>query len=535
MKEIRTTITTRAIICLPGFSRARVSGKMSRKTSASFAGGLSAVLLFAFALSCPAEEPNPFVNQPPAEKAPKEAAGESIVSLTEHILVPAGKLDAWLEKNPLQGDASILREAVQEWIRNGSARLDQTAFSRGLAGRQYENESTRGQIYATEYEPPEPGEWPVPTAFDTRNLGYTVSGGAGIEGGVMTLSARFEYVGMLLPHHAWSELAERTRQPDDIFIPRFRHINVERTLRDDASQPVSADPFADPFAESTPVPEKAGARELRFDPGKTYLASRSEEDFPPAPVQGNLPGTNTEPAAGENPVTPADPARLVRLIFFRGAVSAPPAPAPVGDAADAADVRHLSLKLVRVPHAVLAGWTRADDLTKIPDLAWSATETLVKSGGATAISDLAAPMHPGSASTIEQVQEVVYPTEYEPGKLVPGAIGGKGRREPSQPTAFETRNAGISMVAEILPDANGPLLKFSIERVKEAPRSVHHRILRDGQWQVDITFPVFVCNRWRSELRVARGQWMFIGSNMDIDAKGNFDPANAVLAFVKLD
>ncbi len=497
---------------------------MKKFHSTLFTTFLATFLALPCSSSSAAEEPNPFVNQPPAEKAPLEAAGESIITLTEHLLVPAGKLDAWLEKNPLSGDATALRSVVQEWIRDGSARLDQTALSRGLAGREYQNEMIREQIYATEYEPPKPGEWPAPTSFDTRNIGYTVSGGAGIEQGGMALRARFDYVGMLLPHHAWNELAERTRQPDDVFIPRFRHVSVERVRQDEAGQPVSADPFA----ESTPAQEKAGARDLRFDPNKIYLASRSEENFPEQIVYGNLPDASTRAAGGAKPANPDDPARLVRLIFFRGAVSTPPASA-AGDA----DFGQLSLKLVRVPHAVLSNWIQTNDLAKISDLAWSTTDVQMKAGTAIATSDLTAPMHPGSTSTIDQIQEVVYPTEYEPGKLAPAADGKPARRESSHPVAFETRNVGISIAAEVLPDAKGPLLKFSIERVREATKSVHHRILRDGQWQVDMTFPVFVSNRWKSELRVTRGQWMLAGSSNDIDAKGNFDPEYAVLSFVK--
>ncbi len=472
--------------------------------------------LLAFALSTLAQEPNPFVKRD-TKIIPPGASGDSFVNLIEHILVPADQLDAWLEKHPLGDDASALRTAAQIWLTEGSGRLDQTALSTGTAGREFHNNSIWEQSYATEYMPTPPGEWPFPTSFDTINLGYSASGGAGIEDGAMLLRAKMEFCGMMLPHHSWNKLAERTRLPDDVFIPRFRIITAERLFQDANGNQPQEDPFAEPS------PEPAGARDLRFDPNKTYLASRADNDLP-------------EPTVGKNPdlqtkSMPLPPNHLVRLIFFRGTILSKSAPAPQ----EPADIQHLSIKLIQVKHRILSDWIQTNDLAQIPDLAWDAAKGWLEDGSAETITDLTGTHHPGSTCVIEDRQEVVYPTEWEPGKRSPATDGKPSQPEFSDATAFDTRNVGTMLGAQIVSDLKGSILKFGLKRVVEGGKSVHHRIFRDGEWKADATFPIFSTNAWESELRAKRGVWMLVGSGSDVDGKGKLDPEQAVLAFIRLD
>ena len=475
------------------------------------------VSLLAVAMNCLAEEPNPFVTRE-TKNAPTEASGDSFVTLTEHILVRADQLDAWLEKHPLADDASKLREVVQTWIKEGTARLDHTAVSTGTAGREYTNDSIWEQTYATEFEPPEPGDWPIPTAFDTRNLGYSVSGSAGIEQGAMLLRAKMDYSGMMLPHHAWNELAEQTRQPDDVFLPRFRMVVVERMVADDQGNQTQADPFAGP------PQEPAGLRDLRFDPGKTYLASRTDEDL-------KVPSSNRLPDEEAKPAPPRDPRHLVRLIFFRGTLLENPASLP----AASAEIHHVSVKLIRVDHRTFSDWIQSNDLSKIPGLASTAADSWQKLGKAETSVNLIAPNNVGSTCNVETRQEVIYPTEWEPGELFPTADGKPRQRESSHAAAFDTRNVGTKLQAVIIPDPKGAVLSLALQRTSEGGKSVHHRILRDGEWKADVTYPIFNTNGWTSVLRVKQAEWMFVGSGSDINAKGKLDPDHSVLAFIRLD
>lgn len=492
------------------------SGDANRSTKTMKIRPVLSAILLAIPLPCPAEEPNPFLNQEPKKPSP-EPSGDSFVSLTEHILVPADQLDGWLEKHPLTDDASGLRTAAQTWIAEGTAHLDHTAVSTGISGRESANNSIWEQTYATEYEPPGPGEWPPPTAFETRNLGYEVSASAGIEHGALILRARMDYTGIMLPHHSWNELAERTRQPDDVFIPRFRSVTVERMVLDAAGNQI----YADPFAAPPKVP--AGSRDLRFDPGKTYLASRSDNDLP-EPFVSKIPDL-----AKKTPQAP--PSHLARLIFFRGAILDTPA----ARQAETPEIHHLSVKLIRVNHKTFSDWVQSNDLSKIPDLAWPAAVDWENNGAAATTVNLTAANHSGSTCNIENLQKVTYPTEWKPGKRLPASDGKRSQLEFSHGCAFDTRNVGTTLQAEVVADPKGSLVKFGLKRVVEGGKSVHHRILRDGEWKADITIPIFSSNAWESELRLKRGEWMLVGSGCDIDAKGKLDPNQAVLAFIKLD
>ena len=52
--------------------------------------------------------------------------------------------------------------------------------------------------------------------------------------------------------------------------------------------------------------------------------------------------------------------------------------------------------------------------------------------------DLTAPNHSGSTCNVETRQEVIYPTEWEPGKRLPAADGMPSQREFSNASAFDT-------------------------------------------------------------------------------------------------
>ena len=459
-----------------------------------------------------AEEANPFVKNQPKEK-PLPATGESFMVVEEQILVPADLLDGWLEKNPLTDDAAGLRAEVQTWVQEGAAQLDHTAVSTGTVGRDFGNQSHREQIYATDYMPPQPGEWPFPTAFETRNVGFDLKGNANVESGSVVFHSKMGFCGML-PHRAWSELAEKTRLPDDVFIPLFKHIEIEATPGNDVSSDPSADPFAPPPKPSTFI---------RFKPGVTYLAGRAANDLPESMVSG-LPATNAGSLV-------KDPHRMERLFFFRGTVTQ----ATDVDSTKSRGNLHVSAKLIRVNHKTFSDWLRTSEPTQVPLLAWTAVVGWLKGGEAKTISDLTSPNQSGSANKIENVLEAIYPTEYEPGKRPSSTDGKPSPPEPSQPTAFETRHVGVTLRSELMPDPNGPLLRIEFERVVDGGKSVHNRILREGEWKEDITFPVFVTNRWLSELRLVRGKWMLLGSGSDIDEKRKLDPAHAVLAFVKVE
>jgi hypothetical protein len=466
-----------------------------------------------------AQEPNPFLIQPNDESPPPEASGESFVQVVEHLVVPANMIDRYLVENPVGDDASALRARVQEWAAEGQAKLDQTSVVVGTVGRDASAESIFEQIYATEYIPPEPGEWSLPTAFECRNVGYSVQAGAAAEAGRLMLRSKLEVVRML-PSRAWNDLAEKTRQPTDVFIPRFRSIGTDRQPAKQAAAQANADPFAapDPFGRNfrDAMP--------RYAPGKIHLALRVDDDLPEPTIAAS---PEAALAAGQRSL-PAD--RPVRLIFFRGDVAA----APASGIARISENCQLSVRLVSVAQPLLSEWLQEQEISAVPAAAWPVVAEWIKAESASIFRDLSGTCEAGAAVSLSEIVEYSYPTEWEPGD---SKTDGKGVtiREASSPTAFETRHTGSNAQVAISSDPSGSLLKLSVEHVLHVRDTVHHRLLREGEWKEDIKFPLFGTLRIETELRPVRGQWMLAGSGAAIGADGRFDASRSVLAFVKVE
>jgi hypothetical protein len=89
---------------------------------------------------------------------------------------------------PASSDATKLREQIQEMVGKNEAKVLETMICAARSGQKATCESIHEFIYPTEYEPPTlpcdvsgnksndqgPTTPPIPTAFDTRNLGSTL-------------------------------------------------------------------------------------------------------------------------------------------------------------------------------------------------------------------------------------------------------------------------------------------------------------------------------------------------------------------------
>lgn len=479
----------------------------------------SLVSLLAAASSCLAQVENPFLKEP-AKKAPLADAGGSFLTLEEHILVPSDLLEGWLEGRSLAEGADELRAAAQEWIAEKKAVLDHSALSAGIVGRKFINETTVAQIYAVDYLPAKGrDEWQMPTSFETRNLGYALQGDAIREQGQLVVCAETEAVRML-PHVSWDQLAESTRQPSDIFIPRFRSIRNSQSIPRDKPE-ASEDPFG--------RPGNFGGQKKAFPSytaGKTHLVLRVDDDIP-EPVakmpKGNVPEYEM----------PAElsPDRPVRLIFFRGEpIEDPPASdKPIPD--DLA----LSMRMIQVDHFQLSDWLQQRHLSIAAKELNQVVESWLKDGSAKVISTLSGEVRKVEKSDIEDIKPLEYPTEYDPGKRVSTADGKSSQPEFATPKSFETRNVGSSMQSEFTTDGSGLLMQLNLDRVIHGGDTVHARILREGQWEPNITFPRFLSNSWVTVLRPERGGWTLVGSGGAFAEDNDVDPDHAVLAFIKVD
>lgn len=468
---------------------------------------LPSILLLAAASICPAQEENPFLKQK-TKKAPTAEAGESILSLEEHILAPANLVDAWQAGHPDEKDAGEFRAAVQDWIAEGKATLDFSTLSAGIVGREFRNESVLEQIYAYHFKPSgQDGEWNLPFSFETRWLGYEITGVAVQEKDGVVLSAKHTMTKML-PQRPWDKLTEETRQPDDIFTPSFRNFRVPGALNDQVADTAGED------------------GEVMHPAGMIRLALRADEDLPEPVVQG----AKGDAAGNETDPEPA-PDRPVRLIFFR---NDPVKEEPAADDPLPEDYL-LSMRLVQVEQRQLSDWLQGRELGSVAKELNEALEGWNEDGGVEILRTLSGAGRTGTTTLIEDVKEIIYPTEYEPGRRSTSEDGKDSRLEFATATSFETRNVGGTLTSRIEADPGGPLLKLEMERIIHSGFTVHHRTLREGEWVADMTMPRFSTNRWGTTLRLKRGEWMLVGSGAAFKEKGEIDHDHLVLAFVKVE
>lgn len=467
---------------------------------------------------CPAQEANPYLGQK-EEITPVGPSGDSFLTLTEHVLVPADILDSWLAGRSITEDASELRAAVQDWIHEGKATLDHSSLTAGTEGRTFSNESVLEQIYGTEFMAPDtPGDWTAATSFETRNLGYGSNGDAVRKKGGLVIRAKTDLCKML-PHRAPDKVSEETRQPGDIFQPNFRSFfgsHAPWTAEDSPDDTFDSELFRR-HGKSTPP---------SYPVGKIYLALRADEDLP-EPIIKKSPD---DKSANEAP-TPLPANRLVRLIFVRGdkTGSAPGSSDPLPND------YHVSAKLISVDHLAFSDWLQGRDITTASSELDQAIEKWNEDDKVTILRNLSGGGRSGTVTTLEDIQEIIYPTEWLLGERQKDPDGKPTELGLAMATSFETRNVGGSLQTEIDSDEGGPLLRLEFERIVHGGFSIHHRVLRNGEWVPDVTQPRFSDNSWNTSLRLKRGAWMLVGSGSAFGENSQFDPSRIVLAFVKVE
>ena len=453
---------------------------------------LIASLILVASIPALGEEQNPFIKKDVKQRQLKPP-GVAFYDIVEYISIPADLLNGWLDQNPPAEDASALRKQAQIWITEKKASLIHTLFSAGSQDREASNQNIVEQIYPTEFTPSGPGTWLYPTAFETRNMGITVESSVA-QGDGGRIESGTSWVTMLEPSACYHALTEQTRKPGDMFMPRFWSSDVHQLDADVV--PANYDPFA-PRHDDDP-------RRPSFASGKTYLIGRM-----------NLPQQNE------------DAPRASLVIFFRGVIQSGPVPT----APEKTPVEYrVSARLVEMPHAELSAWLQTQEPQAVAGAAWTAISGSVEGGRSKAVADLTTVGRKGMRSDTSQLDEVIYPTEYEPAKDQAAKPEG-----PSTPTAFETRNTGNTLDAMLSDDAQGLFLDVAFERVGVIRDAVVRRTLAGSEWVPDMTMPVFGSRRFSSTVRPERGKWMLVATGPVFSSMGQPVTEKISLLFIKVD
>ncbi len=494
------------------------------------------IVCLALALASPAftQEPNPFVKKP-ADKKTEQPPGPSVFGVLEHILVPPAAIDAWIEANGMPDDATPLREELEKWVREGSARIDHTTFFNTLIGRKASSGSILEQLYPTEYMSGGADVWPLPTAFEARNTGYFCAFEAkSLQGGIAFV-AESGWTVTREQHPSWHPLMERTRQPGDIFIPIFDTIQSS-SLDSIRVAGGPGDPFAaNPGKEADPQAWEKGA--LPLAPSKTHWLGR----FDPVPME-------------------REQGAMSRLVFFRGATGETTEP-PLRDTVP--ERFHFSFKAVRVKHADFSAWLREAPLHTIAMDCWEQTAAWEKDGRTETVDSAGGVVNLSHRWDFQSVRETIYPTEWTPinettelerwEKITPAKEGGQtvhrnntyarkrieavpGLGGASVPSSFETRHVGLLLnAARFSSDAGEAIAELRLSRVRQVSLSTYRRIEVDGEWIPDIQLPLFSDNSYEATCRLLPGRWILATSCVEYLNDGTPDRDHRILYFVRME
>lgn len=174
---------------------------------------------------------------------------------------------------------------------------------------------------------------------------------------------------------------------------------------------------------------------------------------------------------------------------------------------------------------------------------------LIKDGKATITETLLCTARSGQKATSESIEELSYPTEYEPATL-PETIHVKGadgtdkteqgnRPDPSTgplPTAFDTRNVGSTL--EIEPILRDDLKTISLRFVPEIVYHVGNEVW--AEWKGEhgnspVQMPTFYAIRTNTNVTLAAGHYMLTAALSPKSKEGVPDFTRKLMVFVKAD
>ena len=173
---------------------------------------------------------------------------------------------------------------------------------------------------------------------------------------------------------------------------------------------------------------------------------------------------------------------------------------------------------------------------------------LVKDGKATILETLLCTAKSGQKATSESIEEIIYPTEYEPAQL-PDDPDSKDKEEAEKakatrldsavgptPTAFATRNIGSTL--EIEPTLGEDNKTIDLRFVPEMVYHVGNQIW--AEWKGEhgnspIQMPTFYCVRLNTSVTLSDGKPMFVAALSPKKQDGTPDFNRKLMVFVRAD
>ncbi len=173
---------------------------------------------------------------------------------------------------------------------------------------------------------------------------------------------------------------------------------------------------------------------------------------------------------------------------------------------------------------------------------------LIKDSKATVVETLLCSTRNGQKATSESVEEIIYPTEYEPAEIATdtvvkgenGAPDYKAKKlDPATgplPTAFDTRNVGSTL--EIEPVLSSDLKTIDLRFVPEIVYHVGNEVW--AEWKGEhgnspVQMPTFYAIRINTRVTLSEGHYMLAAALSPKNKDGVPDFTRKLMIFVKAD
>ena len=197
---------------------------------------------------------------------------------------------------------------------------------------------------------------------------------------------------------------------------------------------------------------------------------------------------------------------------------------------------HLVFEFIEVNHEQFSDWVFENPLKADAGELRKEVQAWTKKKEALIFETVIVHARSGQRAKVESIKEVIYPTEFDPAEVsteLELSDGAKGLVTPPIPTAFETRNTGLSVEVDPVISADGKFIDLNM-----APEIV--KLLEIYPWETEATgakgsfpTPVFYTVKATTQVTMKNGSYCLIGTVRLPEAVGKNQEDPIVLMFAR--
>ncbi|MEM9281480.1 MAG: hypothetical protein AAGA96_06625 [Verrucomicrobiota bacterium] len=172
-------------------------------------------------------------------------------------------------------------------------------------------------------------------------------------------------------------------------------------------------------------------------------------------------------------------------------------------------------EFIEVDHVDFSDWLLENPITTDATPLRKEVQGWVKAGRGKVVATAAIHARSGQRAKTEAIHEWVYPTEYDPPQIsAEGGDAAEGKNvTPASPTAFETRNVGVTLEVDPVIGADMQVIDLNLapEIVMADENSTHGSSL--GGVESTVEMPRFMTSKITTQVSVRPGDYSFLGTS----------------------